>query len=520
MKVINEIKSSSDYLRDESQLIGKADTLYFCHTTEEVEEVVRTCYRNNTPLTIQGALTGICGGAVPIEGSIINMSEMNDILGMSYNKQLQTYIIKVQPGLLLKDLNHFLKSKKIDTNAFSNTSLETYSTFNNDESYMFPTDPTETLASIGGMVACDASGACSYKYGSIRRYVQGVTLVTSNNRIYIERGTYKYSDLPRLLQLDEMTLPKWNSQNSDIKDVAGLYYDDNMDLIDLIIGGEGIFGIITEIDLVLLKEPKIQAGVMLFLSKNNRLVEFVDTLRNNETVLFKNCIAAIEYFDRNSLQLLNNFKEVNPIIKKLPIISNDYYGSLYLEFHLESDNQLDDILISISDKMTYYGINEQEQWMGIESSDFEKLKLFRHAVPECVNILLANKKQIDSRINKVGTDMSVPNNLLSDTIAMYKNDINQLEISSVIFGHIGDNHLHVNLIPDTYSKYLESIEIITKWATYITSNGGSVTAEHGIGKLKKQLLKLMVKEDDIKAMKHIRKLLEPKGLINQGTLLD
>jgi D-lactate dehydrogenase (cytochrome) len=293
-----------------------------------------------------------------------------------------------------------------------------------------------------------------------------------------------------------------------------------MDLIDLIIGGEGIFGIITEIDLVLLKEPKIQAGVMLFLSKNNRLVEFVDTLRNNETVLFKNCIAAIEYFDRNSLQLLNNFKEVNPIIKKLPIISNDYYGSLYLEFHLESDNQLDDILISISDKMTYYGINEQEQWMGIESSDFEKLKLFRHAVPECVNILLANKKQIDSRINKVGTDMSVPNNLLSDTIAMYKNDINQLEISSVIFGHIGDNHLHVNLIPDTYSKYLESIEIITKWATYITSNGGSVTAEHGIGKLKKQLLKLMVKEDDIKAMKHIRKLLEPKGLINQGTLLD
>ncbi|AIO19437.1 putative FAD-linked oxidoreductase [Candidatus Izimaplasma bacterium HR1] len=520
MRVINDIKPGCDYLKDESQLIGNADKIYFCHNTNEIEEVLSNCYKNNTPITIQGALTGICGGAVPLNGVVINLSEMNNILGMNYNTELEKYIIKVQSGLLLKDLNHFLKSKKIDISNFDEESIKGYNKFIKDSSFMFPTDPTETLASIGGMVACDASGACSYKYGSIRKYIQGLTLVTPTMKLNIERGKYKYSDLEHILKLDGSSLPKWQAQNQDIKDVAGLYYDDNMDLIDLIIGGEGIFGVITEIELILIEEPKVQAGVMLFLNEENELAKFVDKLRNNESKLFNSGIAAIEYFDSNSLKLLNRFREVNQALKKLPIIQDEFYGSLYLEFHLDSSDELDELLMDILEDMNEYGINEKHQWLGIESSDFEKLKLFRHAVPECVNILIASNKQIDSRLNKLGTDMSVPNDQLLNTLLMYQKDIEELDVSSVIFGHIGDNHLHVNLLPNTYRKLVDSKKVIINWANYITSCGGSVTAEHGIGKLKKELLKLMLKEEDINSMRKIKGIIEPKGLLNQGTLLD
>jgi D-lactate dehydrogenase (cytochrome) len=520
MRIIKEVTQSNDYLKDESQLVGNADSLYFCHSTEEVEEIVHSCYKNNIPITIQGALTGICGGAVPRNGAVINLSEMNDIIGISYNKSLESYIIKVQPGLLLKDLSHFLKSKKLDGITFDSNSLRIYQEFLIKKAFMFPTDPTETLASVGGMVACEASGACSYKYGSIRQYVQGLTLVTSSQTIHIERGMYTYSDLHKVLHFEEGTLPVWKSNDHNLKDVAGLYYSHDMDLIDLIIGSEGIFGVMTELDLVVMEEPFIRAGIILFLNEDNRLADYVDFLRTDSGLEYKNSIAAIEYFDSSSLQLLNQYRCTNPTLKKLPIISKAYVGSIYLEFHVESEEQLDSVLEEISINMDQYGINVHEQWLGLEPSDFEKLKLFRHAVPECVNILIANKKQHDSRISKLGTDMSVPDFLLSSILSMYNKDIKRLGISSVIFGHIGDNHLHVNLIPDSYEQYSKGKEMISKWAIYVTKHKGSVTAEHGIGKLKKELLQIMVHEDDLINMKKIKRLLEPKCLINQGTLLD
>lgn len=520
MKINNDIKASSDFLKDESQLVGNADKIIFCHTTEDVERVVSDCYKDNLPLTIQGALTGICGGAVPLNGVAINLSEMDGIIGMSYDRNLKKYTIRVQPGLSLKELNHLLKTKRFDLSNFNYDSLKVYNQFKNDKSFMFAPDPTETLASIGGMVACDASGACSYKYGSIRNHIQGLTLVTSQKKITINRGDYKYNDLDNLLQGNNFPLPMWKTYPSDLKNVAGLYYNKDMDLIDLIIGSEGVFGIVTEIEVSLQEEPNIKAGIMLFLEHENKIIEFIDTLRNDKSTIYNNSIAAIEYFDSDSLNLLQEFKEINPSLKKLPAISSDYDGSIYLEFHLDSEEELDEMLELISDELIKYGINENNQWLALESSDFEKLKLFRHAVPECVNILIANKKQSDNRINKVGTDMSVPAHLLSETILMYKSDIMDIGVRSVIFGHIGDSNLHVNLIPSTYNQFVLAKETIKKWANYVTVNGGSVSAEHGIGKLKKELLKIMINDEDLQSMRQIKTLLDPKELINQGTLLD
>ena len=154
MRIINDITPNCDYLKDESQLRGKADIIYFCHSTEEVEELLTTCYKNNTPVTIQGALTGICGGAVPLGGVVLNVSEMNKILGIVFNEELNKYTIKVQSGLLLKDLNHFLKSKKIDTSSFDEESIKDsgaklfYASVDKKNSDIF-TSSSRSLAVVG-----------------------------------------------------------------------------------------------------------------------------------------------------------------------------------------------------------------------------------------------------------------------------------------------------------------------------------------------------------------------------------
>ena len=506
-----------DYLKDESLLKGNANNIFFCLNTTDVEQVLRNSYFNNVPITIQGALTGICGGAVPYNGDILNLSKMDKIIDLKIDKD-SNFILKVQPGLLLKDLNHFLNSKKFNVSNLDSLAALNYKKFVDYASLMFPSDPTETLASLGGMVACEASGACSYMYGSIRKYIKGLKVVTPLKTLDIPRGLYKYKDLEKLLGVKIQDLPSWTKPHEGIKDVAGLYYEDDMDLIDLFIGSEGIFGVITEIDLLLINKPLKQIGLMLFLNNSSKLVEFVNWLRNNEFKKYN--IAAIEYFDKSSFELLNRFRESVSAINKLPEISKDYDGGIYLEFHIDDDKQIESFFDILNQQMSTFNINQEEQWFAFENNDYEKLKSFRHAVPECVNILIANRKINDQNVHKVGTDMSTSDDLLFDTIKMYNKDISSLDIESVIFGHIGNNHLHVNLIPSTeLDCEIAKIQVL-KWAKNIVSNDGSVSGEHGIGKIKKDMLKIMFSKSDLDEMKKLKKILDPKSLINLGTFLD
>lgn len=504
----------SDYLKDSSLLQGRADEIVLCYSSKDVVNILNECKKKHTKITIQGALTGICGGAVPDGGCVINMSQMNGIIGMTYNEGRDEFYLIVEPGLSLKDLNNLLKSRAMETSNWSAEDIEVYTRFQTAAAIFFPPDPTESTATIGGMVACDASGACSFKYGSTRNFVEGLRIVTLlQEEVYIKRGQYQYKDINKLFETKSL-LPDWHRNAEDLKDVAGLYYKDEMDLIDLFIGSEGLFGVITEVELKLLNAPQVKMGLMLFLNEDNKLIEFINWLRNNMET------AAIEYFDKKTLNLLGSFRDLKREIADLPEIADEYRGGLYLEFHLADEEGLEDILSQLFDNLNNFGINEEEQWLALEPSDFEKLKDFRHAVPECVNIRIGEQKLVTPEINKVGTDMAVPDIYLKDVLEMYREDIEDENLNSIIFGHIGDNHLHVNLLPKDFDSYSTSLQIVKSWADRVIAWGGTVTAEHGIGRLKKELLKQMISEKDLDSMRVIKKIIDPSGLINQGVLLD
>ena len=127
-------------------------------------------------------------------------------------------------------------------------------------------------------------------------------------------------------------------------------------------------------------------------------------------------------------------------------------------------------------------------------------------------------KKSDSRITKLGTDMSVPDEKLKEVMKLYNEDIEKNNLNAVIFGHVGNNHLHVNIIPGNMEEYEKGKELFMSWAEKIAAMGGAVSAEHGVGKLKVPFLQLMYSREQLNEMRRIKMLFDPQQLLNRGTI--
>ena len=152
--------------------------------------------------------------------------------------------------------------------------------------------------------------------------------------------------------------------------------------------------------------------------------------------------------------------------------------------------------------------------------DLGRLKVFRHALPETVNNMIAEMKKRDPDIHKVGTDMAVPDERLSDIVAFYRDILAREKIRHVIFGHIGNNHLHVNLIPENKEQLARAKSVYETFAKRAVEWGGSVSAEHGIGKLKRQYLRVQFTAQEIERMRAIKKTVDPESLLNPGNVIE
>jgi len=162
------------YLSDESKVSGQAESISFPESEADIREVLQKVVQAGQALTVQGARTGITGGAVPTGGHILNLSKLNRITGLAWDAQNQRFLINVQPGLQLSQLNKAIQEKDFDTLHWTAESKSAYKRFQQTGAWFLPADITETSASLGGMVSTNASGAKSYRYGAIRRHVVGL----------------------------------------------------------------------------------------------------------------------------------------------------------------------------------------------------------------------------------------------------------------------------------------------------------------------------------------------------------
>ncbi len=491
-----------DYLRDESRREGSADSISFPATQDDVIEAISFCRKNNLNITIQGAKTGITAGAVPNGGHIINLSHLakiSEVTNLSENEA----VITIEPGALLSDINKAIKESS-------------------GKGFFFPPDPTETSAAIGGMISCNASGACSFLYGSTRNYISRLKIAQADGSIIeISRGE---------TDIDGLHFNIVNSSNNNIagilpeykmpdgKNAAGYYIREDMDLIDLFIGAEGTLGIILEADLRLIPMPNTIWGIQAFFPSINSAIKFVTELRSKKSEM-ENCnIAAIEFIDSNALSLLRDQKENNPAFSEIPQLNDDWNTAVYVEFHGDSEDDVENGVLVMSEIILKCDGDEDATWLASDSNELEKLKLFRHAVPEAVNLTIDNRRKKEPELTKLGTDLAIPDEYLSEVIEMYISDLKNEKLEYIIFGHIGNNHLHVNIIPNNMDEYSKGKKLYLKWAEYVVNIGGTVSAEHGIGKLKKDMLKIMYGKNILDEMKRIKLLFDPDDIINAENL--
>lgn len=506
-----------DGLRDESRRTGTADGIAFPGSSQEICALLQQATQAGRRVTIQGARTGLAAGAVPDGGLVINLSRMDRILGVSFGPDGQARVC-VQPGVTLQALRNFLEGAATDTTNWEATSREALATLRTQH-WFFPTDPTETSASLGGMVACNASGACSFAYGAMRRHIHRLTVALADGDLLeLERGVQQATG--RQFHLSTRSgrvlsgpLPAYDLPQ--VKNAAGYYAAPDMALIDLFIGSEGSLGVITEIALTLSPRPPITLGVVCFLPDEPRALDLVAWLRNPQPQAGAPRPVAIEYFDRGVLELLRAARARGA---HLPPMADHWQEAIYVEYAVADDATMDACSAALAGWIETHGGCADDTWAACDDLGRQRLKEFRHAAPEHVNLRIAERQRLHPGLTKLGTDLAVPDAYLRPVMAMYRRDLAAAQLEYVVFGHIGDNHVHVNILPRDMLEYAQGKALYEAWARQVVAWGGSVSAEHGIGKLKTNLLQVMYGAKGMAEMRALKRIFDPATLLGVGNL--
>ena len=446
------------YLEDSSGYQGTAEKVFLPSSVEEVRQLVREASASRIPLTVAGAGSGLTGARVPHDGWVISLQRFQKI-------DIQPGKARCGVGAILKDLQQASARTK----------------------QFFGPNPTETSASLGGIISTNAGGARSFRFGSVRHHVLALEVTFMDGRtVRVKRG--ERVDFP----FTPVRVP------STTKNSAGYYLHPDLEWVDLLCGAEGTLGIITEADLQLLPEPAaILSGVVFFPSEEHAL-DCVDNWR----VLPH--LRLLESMDERALNILR---------PRYPTISAEARAALLIEQDLASE---DDPEVDLwTDRLTAQQALEEDSWFGFSNADRDRFLEFRHALPAMV-VEIARRNGA-----KFGTDFAVPLDRNRDLYSYYRQRCDHyFPDEYTIFGHIGDANVHVNLLPSTPERARYAEELMEDFARYVVSLKGTVAAEHGIGKIKTNLLKLMYSPEEIESMKNVKRRFDPQWLLGRDTIFD
>ena len=157
---------------------------------------------------------------------------------------------------------------------------------------------------------------------------------------------------------------------------------------------------------------------------------------------------------------------------------------------------------------------EEGSWFALSAADRERFRQFRHALPELVNDTVRRSGAL-----KMNTDYAVPLARNREMLAYYRRRLEEeFPGRYVIFGHIGDAHVHVNMFSSTRTIRGHASDLLLEFARQAVALGGTVSAEHGLGKRKAHLLKLQYTAEQLEAMRAVKRRLDPRNLLGRGTL--
>ena len=438
---------NEDYTHDEMPIYGKAspEAVVEALTTEEIAAVMKLCNEHHIPVTPRGAGTGLVGGCVPVEGGVLLVTtRMNKIL----EYDLENFVVRVQPGVLLNTLAEDAQKQGL----------------------LYPPDPGEKFATLGGNVSTNAGGMRAVKYGCTRDYVRAMTVVLPTGEI-VKFGS---------------TVSKTSSGYS---------------LLNLMIGSEGTLGIITELTLKLIPLPK--ANVSL-------IIPFPDLESAIGTVpkIFMAGLKpqALEFMGKEIVISSEAYvgKQVFP--REIDGVEAEAY--LLVTFDGDNEEELEAIAEQASEVVFDNGA------IDVLVADTPALKRDAWAARSSfLEAIMADTKLLDE------CDVVVPVNQIAPFLVYVKSLEDEIGLTVKSFGHAGDGNLHIyccsnELEEAAFIKLAE--QFMEKVYIKATELGGQVSGEHGIGRGKVSFLKNSVGETSMAIMEGIKRVFDPNMILNPG----
>lgn len=335
-------------------------------------------------------------------------------------------------------------------------------------------DPTHNAAALGGTIANNASGSRSFRYGSTRRHLLSLLVVFAD-------GTVR--ELPRGEAIDFAVSPVHAPDTR--KHQAGYPLRPGMEWVDLICGSEGTLGVVLEGTFQLLPAPGERLSGVVFFPSEALAMDAIDAWRTVPE------LCMLEYVDTASLRLIDGPRA----------------GAALL---IEQEHPDEDAWLTRLDEAGALG---EESWFGTSETDRERFRKFRHALPEKVNDTVRKRGYM-----KMGTDYAVPIARHRDMLAHYREALDGYPGDGVVYGHVGDGHLHVNMMPANDAEKEQAWAMMHTWAAQAVALGGTVGAEHGLGKRKRHLLELMYSPAEIESMRAVKRRLDPAWVLGRGNL--
>jgi FAD/FMN-containing dehydrogenase len=463
------------FARDWSGLELLADAVARPRDATEVQELLREASATRTPVTPAGLQSSTTGASITDRGWLLSLATLSRI----HDIDVVHRTMRVGAGARLADVRR----------AAAEAGL------------LFAPDPTsEEDSTVGGAIACNASGARSFRYGPTRTHVRALTVVLAD-------GTRHTFHRPALE-----------------KNTVG--YPLGHDPVDWFVGSEGTLGVVVEAELALLPLPEQVIGLAIPFRSSAQALAFVVAARESAYGQLNPSRAPIEsaprsahdiaprcfeFFDARAVDLVRSANPGTAWTDEVRALV--YTEDARLQAHdvaapLDAWLRLAEAHGALTDELRVYD----------GESALADARRLRHAVPSIMNARGARCRAQGGR--KVSTDWAVPYHRLADALDMAHALADAAGVPrSVTYGHAGNGHPHQNFLAHNADELARLQPVLAATLTRVVAMGGTVAAEHGIGKLKREWLPLQITPLQQRVMHALKHTLDPYGLMAPGNVL-
>ncbi|HEY9016131.1 MAG TPA: FAD-binding oxidoreductase, partial [Gemmatimonadales bacterium] len=375
-----------------------------------------------------------------------------------------------------------------------------------------PPDPSSgRWATLGGMVSTNAAGPRSVRYGSVRRWVNALSLITAEGEIAtLRRGMPEASGgsaavsrferdvAARLREAGPLIRSRFPHARKNSSGYALDAYLASGDVLDLVIGSEGTLGIVTEVEWRLDPIPSYRAGLRVALGSLDLLSYTVNALAGSQP-------SAVELLDRTFLDLISSERKVGAALR--------FPGAqavLLVELERESESALRAALEEATARVRPLA---QAVDTAFSPAAAERLWGIRHAASPLIANLPESRRSL-----QVIEDACVPVDRMGDYISRVRAAAERRDIPLVMFGHAGDGHIHVNLLPEVGSAGWEQevSALLEEVTELVVELGGTPSGEHGDGRLRAHALRRVYGDEIVDLFRKVKTAFDPRGIFNPG----